>query len=523
MKKSLKILGTIAILMTLQACSSLTTKQKDYELVVVHVNDVHGRAVAGSNDGMGYANIATIIEDLKKDKANKEVMFLDAGDTFHGTTFATLEKGASIAKILEKMNLRAMTLGNHDFNYGANRISELDKNFKFDMIASNVKYKNGKEFTKPYIIENLDGMKVGIFGLSTPETLYKTNPKNVENLIIEDPIETSKKIVKELKDKGVNFIILLSHLGLDESTKVELRSDAVAKAVPEINLIIDGHSHTVLKEKSIVNGVAIVQTGEYSKNVGVIKIDADEISKGPYGIDYRLISKNEVVGKVNSAGIKEGGIEENKELKSYIDEIKKEQSKITDKIIGKTTVKLIGDRELVRTQETNLSDLIADAILWKSGADMSVTNGGGIRASIETGDITVGNVISVLPFGNYVVTKELTGKDIKDVLEHGFKDMPNSAGSLAQVGGISLTVDLNKSYGERVSNIKFKNGKKFDLNKKYVVATNDFMAIGGDKYETFKGKKEIANYAGLDEIVVEYINTKGIIPNKADGRVKVKK
>lgn len=517
MKKTAKILGILGIILAFQACSKIEVakeKTKDFELVVVHLNDVHGRAEEGKYDGVGYAKVATIIENLKKDPANKNIMFLDAGDTMHGTTFATLERGASIAKVLDKMNLEAMAVGNHDFNYGKNRTLELNKMSKFEMLSANTINADGSNFITPYIIREIDGVKVGIFGLTTPETHYKTNPKNVEGLTFESPVPIAKKMVKELKEQGAEFIIALTHLGIDESTKPEFRSTALAEAIPEINLIVDGHSHTALKEKMVVNGVTLIQTGEYSKNLGIAKIDFDELSKGTDAIDYRLMSKKEIL---------DNGIEPNKEIANFISDIKKEQNKITEVKIGKTEVKLVGEREFVRAGETNLSNLIADAMMWKSGADISITNGGGIRASINQGDITVGDVISVLPFGNYVITKELTGKDIKDALEHGFRDLPNVAGSLAQIGGMTVNVDITQPAGNRVSNIKLKNGKKFNLNSKYLVATNDFMAIGGDDYLMFKGRKEVANFPGLDEILIDYIKVKGITAKKADGRVKIKR
>ncbi|MGL6064894.1 MAG: bifunctional metallophosphatase/5'-nucleotidase [Fusobacteriaceae bacterium] len=517
MKKTAKIFGILGMILTFQACSTLRVteeKTKDFELVVVHLNDVHGRVEEGKYDGVGYAKVATIIENLKKDSANKNIIFVDAGDTLHGTTFATLERGASIVKLLDKMNLEAMALGNHDFNYGQNRTLELNKMGKFEMLSANTMNEDGSNFITPYIIREIEGVKIGIFGLTTPETHYKTSPKNVEGLTFESPIPIAKKVVKELKSQGAQFIIALTHLGIDESTKPEFRSTALAEEVPEINLIVDGHSHTSLKEKMVVNGVTIIQTGEYSKNLGIAKIDFDELAKGTEAISYNLISKKEIL---------DNGIEPNKEISDFIAEIKKEQNKITEIKIGKTDVKLVGEREFVRAGETNLANLITDAMVWKSDADMSITNGGGIRASINQGDITVGDVITVLPFGNYVVTKELTGKDIKDALEHGFRDLPNVAGSLSQIGGITLNLDIAQPIGQRVSNIKFNNGKKFSLTSKYVVATNDFMAIGGDDYLMFKGRKEIANYPGLDEILIDYIKVKGVTAKKVDGRVKIKK
>lgn len=523
--RNLKFVFILIIAVIFYSCTSnevKKSKEKDYELVIVHTNDIHSRALEGKKE-MGYAKIDTVINNLKKDSHNKEVMFLDAGDTFHGTPFATLERGESIVNILNKMNLKAMTLGNHDYNYGQERVKELESEAKFSILASNVVYKNGEQFTKKYIIEEVSGVKVGIFGLSTPETLYKTNPNNVKGLIFKDPILTAKEVVKELKAQDVKFIIVLAHLGLDESTKEEWRSTGIAKNVDGIDLIIDGHSHTELKDRILVNNTSIVQTGNYGMNVGIVKVDFDMlnpsgVNKNSDAITTALLSKKDFDSTMdNNKKV------ETTETEKYIQDIKTNQNKITSKIIGKTPVKLQGDRELVRATQTNLSNLVADSLVWKTDADMSMTNGGGIRASIEQGNITVGDVVSVLPFGNYAVTKELTGAQIKASLEEGFKDAPNAAGSYAQVGGITLNLDLTKPKGQRVSNIKFKNGKKFQMDKKYVVATNDFMAAGGDDYTEFKNAREIANYSGMDEILIQYISSINKISGAPDNRVKTKK
>ncbi|MGL5656358.1 MAG: bifunctional metallophosphatase/5'-nucleotidase [Fusobacteriaceae bacterium] len=521
--RNLKFVFILIIAVIFYSCTSNETKkskEKDYELVIVHTNDVHSRALEGKKE-MGYAKIDTVINNLKKDPNNKEVMFLDAGDTFHGTPFATLERGESIVKILDKMNLKAMTLGNHDYNYGQERAKEIQSEAKFNILASNVVYKNGEQFTKKYIIEEISGVKVGIFGLSTPETLYKTNPNNVKGLIFKDPILTAKEVVKELKAQDVKFIIVLAHLGLDESTKEEWRSTGVAKNVDGIDLIIDGHSHTELKDRILINDTSIVQTGNYGMNVGIVKVDFDKLKesgKKSDAIITELLSK-----KALDSTMDNNKKTETTDIEKYIQDIKTEQNKITSKIIGKTPVKLQGDRELVRSTQTNLSNLVADSLVWKTNADMSMTNGGGIRASIEEGNITVGDVVNVLPFGNYAVTKELTGAQIKASLEEGFKDAPNAAGSYAQIGGITLNLDLTKPKGQRVSNIKFKNGKKFQMDKKYVVATNDFMAAGGDDYSEFKNGREIANYSGMDEILIQYISSISKISGAPDDRVKTKK
>lgn len=510
MKKNVKLLGILALVATMVGCSSLTgTPEKDYELTIVHVNDVHGRAEEGQNDGVGYARVATIAKDLEKDSKNGQVLMLDAGDVLHGTTFATLNKGESMVSVLNAAGVDYMVPGNHDFNYGEARLKELMKQAKFNVLASNVVDKNTKQHIgKEYDIKVIDGVKVGFFGLATPETYFKTNPKNVENIEFIDPIVSAKETVAKLKEQGAQFIVLLSHLGDDTSTEKKYQSIGVAEAVPAINLIVDGHSHTKLDEKKVVNGVTIVQTGEYSKNVGVVKVDFDELVKGAQAIDYTLMTKDQIMGgEINGKLVI--GVAEDEVVASTIKNIKDKQKAVTGVVIGSTPVKLEGDRSVVRTGESNLAQVITDAMLWKTGADVALTNGGGIRASINKGQITVGDVITVLPFGNYVITKSVKGSDLKAALEHGLRAYPESLGGFSQVAGLTVKFDPTKPEGQKVQEVKVK-GKKLDMNKYYVVATNDFMAIGGDGYSSLKSGKELAHYPGLDEVLVEYIQKVGI-------------
>ncbi|MGL4393294.1 MAG: bifunctional metallophosphatase/5'-nucleotidase [Fusobacteriaceae bacterium] len=505
MRKFFRIFTVIIIFNIIVA--GIFGAEKD-ELFIVNLNDVHGR-LEESKTEIGYSRVKTYIEDLKKKSPEpNSVLVIDAGDYLHGTTLATLDRGASIVEVMNWLEVDVTTLGNHDFNYGQARIKELEKLAHFKIVATNVLDSKGKNFTLPYVIKEYKNKKIGIFGLSTPETTYKTNPLNVKGLKFEDSIKVAKATVAELKSQNVDYIIAITHLGIDESTLPELRSTAVANAVPEINLIIDGHSHSFIEKKMVVNGVTIIQTGSNLRAFGVSKINLDKTSKNYASIDYKLITRQEAEK-----------ISPHKSLAGLIANINADQNKITEKVIGKTSVKLDGVRDNVRSKETNLADLITDSMIWKTNADMSITNGGGIRDSIGVGNITVGKVITVLPFGNYVVTKEITGKEIKEMLEFGFSQTPTPAGSQAQVGGITVIVSLSKPVGERIIDIKFNNGKAFDENTKYIVATNDFMAVGGDGYSAFKDKKEIGNFSGMDEILIEYIRVKGISKKLPDGRI----
>lgn len=500
MKKSLKVVSLAGLVLSLSACTLLPPKDGEYELTLVHVNDVHGRA----NDGVGLARVRSIVKALEQDKKNGTVLFLDAGDTVHGTTFATLTKGESMVEVLNAAGLDYATLGNHEFNYGQERLEELIAMQKYKTLAANVTDKRtGKPLAGTYDIRKIKGVKVGFFGLATPETYFKTNPNNVKNVEIADPIPVAKAVVEQMKKEGVKFIVVVAHLGDDESTEKKYQSIGLAEAVPEIDVIIDGHSHTELKEKNIVNGVTIVQTGEYTKNVGVVKVDFDKLKDRNAAIDYTLYTKDVILNGDNP-------VPEDPKVKAVMDDIIKRQEMITSVKVGENPILLQGNREFVRTGETNLSHLITDAMLWKTGADVAITNGGGIRASINPGEVTVGDVISVLPFGNYVITKEIKGSDLQKAVENGLKSYPDALGAMAQVAGMTVKFNVKNPAYRKVLEIKI-GDKKLDPNKNYVVATNDFMAAGGDGYESLAGGKDLAHYPGLDEILIEYIQKEGVV------------
>ncbi|HOE57878.1 MAG TPA: metallophosphatase, partial [Bacillota bacterium] len=276
MKKVSKRLGILlALVMTFSmllpmgsiwAADSNAEGAAGVSLTIVHTNDTHSRVLA-TKDEIGFAKIAAKVRELRDSGEN--VLVLDAGDTFHGQTISTLVQGESVAKVMDTIRYDAMVPGNHDFNYGQERLAELDKLTDFPIISANVLKADGTPLFTPYIIKEFNGVKVGIFGLSTPETAYKTNPNNLKGLTFDDPVIAAEKILKELEGK-TDIVIALSHLGLDEGSIHT--SKLVAERVKGIDLIIDGHSHTVLNEGLKVGDTLIVQTGEYGKNFGVVNM-----------------------------------------------------------------------------------------------------------------------------------------------------------------------------------------------------------------------------------------------------------
>jgi 2',3'-cyclic-nucleotide 2'-phosphodiesterase (5'-nucleotidase family) len=475
-------------------------------ITILHTNDSHGRAEEASNDGMGFAKIATLVRHYERQNPN--TLLLDAGDTFHGTTFATLVRGESIARVMNQTGYDAMAAGNHDFNYGYQRLLELEKIVEFPILAANVrKEADSSRILKPYVIKEVNGIKLGILGLATPETTYKTHPNNVAGLKFVDPAVEAKPVVEELKKQKVDAIIAVTHLGIDESSTDT--SIKLAKEVPGIDLIVDGHSHSTLVEgKTADNNTLIVSAGEYTKNLGVVELTFE---------GNKLVGKKAQLVNKDAAGL----VVPDQAVVGTINDIKKAQDVILNEVIGSVPVKLDGDRELVRVQETNLGNLITDAMLDITGADVALTNGGGIRASVEAGQVTKGSIITVLPFGNYIQTKKVTGAELKAALEVGASAYPKSLGGFAHVGGMSYSIDESKPAGCRVHSVKVK-GQPLELEKSYVLATNDFLAAGGDQYSSLKTAQHLGDFPALDEALIAYIQKKGAVSPVVEGRITVK-
>lgn len=474
------IIALIMVAVLIPAASGAVEGDYAGKLVILHTNDVHSRI----DENLGYAAVSALKKEYED--AGADVVLLDAGDTIHGLPVANLYQGESIVNIMNAVGYDYFTPGNHDFNYGYNRLLELEDVATFGMLSANLKYEaDGTNVLNANDTFDAAGMKVGIFALSTPSTSYMTHPNNVAGLTFADCIETAAAQVAELQAEGCDFIIALGHIGLYSNAGI--MSDEICEAVDGIDLFVDGHSHSVLENGLEVNGSLIVSTGDYLKNIGVVVVDpatqtveASLVSAEYEGIDLGIVA--------------------------MIEELRAELDVVLQEVVGQTPIELDGIREHVRTRETNLGNLAADAIRFIANADVAVTNGGGIRASIDVGEITLGEVISVFPFGNYVVAKEVTGQDIHDALEHAVRVYPEASGGFLQVSGMEFTFYSNREAYDRVDpgNILI-GGEPIDLEATYILATNDFLAAGGDGFETLNGRT-VNEYPGMDEVLIDYIS-----------------
>lgn len=477
------------------------------KLVVIHTNDTHGHDVAVEGETVGTAGVAALKKDFEA--AGASVLLVSAGDFSQGTTLVSLDKGASAVAFMNAAGYDVAAPGNHEFDYKMDALKANVAAADFPVLAANIVYTNNKKpvFGDRVTFDTAIG-KVGVFGLDTPETMTKAHPDNVKGLTFyqgDELVKCAQAQVDALKKDGCVYIIALSHLGVDPESEPNRSTDIFAK-VNGVDLVIDGHSHTEMG--AYTNDAYIHSTGEYLNNVGVVITDGKE-ENGALISAASWTKVDEEVAKIVNA--------RNEAVQAEL-----------NKTFAKTEVLLNGERAPGnRTEETNLGDFAADAILWSAKqavgedkVDVAITNGGGIRASIEVGDITMNTMKTVFPFGNEVATIEVTGAELLEALEAATCSTPTAIGAFPQVAGMSFTIDTTVEYvngdaysdstyfkpanpGARIQDVMV-NGKALDLTAKYVVATNDFTAAGGDTYGVFLGKSVYKTGVALEDALVNY-------------------
>lgn len=535
MKKLLSLFLVLALAFSL--CVGVLAEEPAGELageiVILHTNDVHG-AISS------YAKVAALKAEYEAKGA--EVLLMDAGDYIQGEPYVSVSQGETAIRLMNYVGYDVATIGNHEFDYGYENLAELAAAAEFPIIAANVMYNGKTAFEANKVFELESGVKIGVFGLSTPETATKAHPgkiKGVTFLSGDDMNKAAQAQVDELTAAGCDYIICLGHLGIDDSSK-GYRSVDLLEAVTGIDVFIDGHSHSSLDDVKALVGedckvgdTLLTSTGTKLATVGAVVISEDGIS-----IESVDLEKYEGSDDV---------VEEAAQL--VIDEV----DAAYGEVFAKSEVELCGEKAPGnRTEETNNGDLIADAILWQAKKDgslpvadenvIAITNGGGIRAAIAAGDITKKDVNTVLPFGNTVAYVTVKGSVLLEALEASTYCTPEAVGAFPQVAGIEFTVDTNKAFDQgeqypgstyyapasinRVT-IESINGKAFDPEATYVVVTNDFLAAGGDTYYAFSVSTSVDTGIPMDEAVMSYITEelKGVVTaekyGEPQGRITV--
>jgi len=501
MRRNLKF-GLTAVLVLVSGlftAASAQVAEGSTAITILHTGDLHGHLnpfkprQAEEYIG-GIARIATLVDRIRAEAPN--TILLDAGDTIHGTNLANLFKGESVIAAMNAIGYGAMTVGNHDFNFRLEILAERVAQANFPILAANVRYKTGEPvpFLKPYTIVETGGLKIGIIGLVTTYTPIVTHPRNVEDLKFLDMMEVARDLVEQLKPQ-VDLIFVVAHL----ASKAE---EEALLEVPGISVLV---SELAGERVMQVGDTILVDAGTLGKSLGRLDIAVEEGRVTSFRHQFLPITP---------------AIEADAAVDAVLSPFRAAIEGMLAEVVGEAAVVLEGDRAVIRTRETNLGNLVADILRALTGAEISIQNSGGIRTSIDVGPITLEEIFTVLPFDNYVVSLELTGRAILAALENSVSMHPELHGRFPQVSGMSFLFDPARPAGERIVEVTI-GDEPLVLDRTYIVATNDFMAGGGDGYTMLKEARAVLETgAFLRDAVATYIATHSPVAPQVEGRIR---
>ncbi|KQZ86961.1 multifunctional 2',3'-cyclic-nucleotide 2'-phosphodiesterase/5'-nucleotidase/3'-nucleotidase [Mesorhizobium sp. Root157] len=531
MKKFVAIAALSASTLGLSAGASFA----DYTLNILHINDWHSRIESNNKFEStcsaeeetkgecigGAARLVTAIAEQRKKLEGQNVILLNGGDNFQGSLFYTTYKGKAEAEFLNLMKFDAMTVGNHEFDDGEDALAPFLDVIKFPVLSANVQASAAAKVgdrIKPSVVLEIGGQKIGIVGAVTTETPEIASPG--PNITIEDDVKTITAEVEKLKAEGVNKIIALTHVGYPRDKEMIAR-------IPGVDVVVGGHTHSLLSNTddkaegpypTMVDNpddykVPVTQAASYSKYLGEFKVVFDdngvvkEASGDPIYLDKSITPDQAVLDRI-------------KELGAPIEELK-------GKLVGESTAPIDGSREACRARECEMGNLVSDAVLDRvkdQGVTIVFTNGGGLRASIDQGPVTMGEVLGVLPFQNTIATFQIGGKDIVAALENGVSQLEDGAGRFAQVAGLKYSFDKSAAPESRIKSVEvMDNGNwvPIDPSKDYLVASNNYVRQGGDGYKIFADNaKNAYDYGpGLEQVVADYLGAHNPYTPKLEGRI----
>ncbi len=523
MKKLLGLFLALAMLMTGVAMAEGTEPVFTQDVVVLFTSDVH----CGVDQGFGYAGLAAVRDNLAK---TNHVLLVDNGDSIQGEPIGTMTTGESNIELMNAVGYDIATIGNHEFDYGMDRFLELTKKANFPYISANFMHNDELVFA-PYVIKEFDGVKIAFVGITTPKTTTSSTPKYFQDetgkfvyTFCQD--ETGEKLyaavqkaVDDARAEGAAYVVAMAHLGIEGESAPWMSTDVIANTTG-INALLDGHSHSILEQEKVKNKdgeeVLLAACGTKLQAIGYLRISAKDgsVATGLYKWDTsNAVSLPDLIGLDN-------------EVATKVNEAMDTLNEKLGEVVAKSAVDLVisdpeTDVRIVRTAETNLGDLCADAYRDQSGADIAFVNGGGIRVKIAAGDITLNDILKVHPFGNALCVVEATGQQILDALEWGSRVVPEETGGFLQVSGLtyeihtyiesSCTADENGLFtgvaGEyRVKNVKV-GGEDLDVNKTYTLACHDYLLKNaGDGFTMFQQDTLLQDSVKLDnQVLIDYI------------------
>ena len=523
MKKLLGLFLALAMLMTGVAMAEGAEPVFTQDVVVLFTSDVH----CGVDQGFGYAGLAAVRDNLAK---TNHVLLVDNGDSIQGEPIGTMTTGESNIELMNAVGYDIATIGNHEFDYGMDRFLELTKKANFPYISANFMHNDELVFA-PYVIKEFDGVKIAFVGITTPKTTTSSTPKYFQDetgkfvyTFCQD--ETGEKLyaavqkaVDDARAEGAAYVVAMAHLGIEGESAPWMSTDVIANTTG-INALLDGHSHSILEQEKVKNKdgeeVLLAACGTKLQAIGYLRISAKDgsVATGLYKWDTsNAVSLPDLIGLDN-------------EVATKVNEAMDTLNEKLGEVVAKSAVDLVisdpeTDVRIVRTAETNLGDLCADAYRDQSGADIAFVNGGGIRVKIAAGDITLNDILKVHPFGNALCVVEATGQQILDALEWGSRVVPEETGGFLQVSGLtyeihtyiesSCTADENGLFtgvaGEyRVKNVKV-GGEDLDVNKTYTLACHDYLLKNaGDGFTMFQQDTLLQDSVKLDnQVLIDYI------------------
>ena len=518
MKKLLALLLVLSMLLGFAAIAEEAAPEHS-SVVVLYTNDVH----CGYADNIGYAGLSAYKKAFEK--AGNTVLLADCGDAIQGDTIGTLSKGEYIIDMMNYVGYDVATIGNHEFDYGMDQFMALTEKANFPYVSANFVDKDGNPFFDAYKIIEAGGWKIAFVGVSTPETLFKSNPVNFQdsegNFIYsfcgegdgKGVYTAAQNAVDAARAEGADIVIALSHLGTDAAS-IPFTSNDLIMNTTGIDAVLDGHSHSTWEQEMVLNAageeVILTSTGTKLENVGALTIGYD--------------AENDV--PTLSTKLHDESLFQDDETAEFIAGIAVQFEGLLNEVVAHTDVDLttkdpVTGERMVRSCETNLGDLCADAYLNMLGADIAFVNGGGVRADIAAGDITYGNIIKVHPFGNEACLILATGQQILDALELGSSGLPGELGGFLQVAGLTYEVDTsipstveqdaNGAFtgvaGERRVKNVLVNGEPIDPAGEYKLASHNFMLKnGGDGYAMFKDDEILKDCVMIDnQVLINYI------------------
>ena len=473
----------------------------DFKIITMLATaDIHGHIEPYLPSGAKYpvGAMERMAYYVKTERAiQPNLLLLDVGDAPYNTNVANLFEGEPVIKIMNMMGYDAMVLGNHDFDFPFNVMERNSKLANFPFLGANTLYLGESPyFLEPYIIKEVDGVKIAIVGLTDDSSAWYTHPRNVAGITFEEQYSAAKRLLDEVSPQA-DLVVALAHL--------HGGNRVLPAKVPGYDLIFEGGRDVVAFPEKI-NGSWVISSGKHAELISKTNLN---------------IYNGEVIGMNFAHVFMSQNLPQDEEVVEVVQSYVSQLDEKLGTVIGKTEVDLDGERGTVRLKESNLANAIADSLREMTGTDFAIQNGGGVRASIPAGDITIKDVYTVLPFDNLVVAVRATGKQIWDVLEHGISAYPAAAGQFLQVSGLEYTFDASKPPYERLLSVT-SNGIPLDPEKTYTLTANDFLTGGGDKFTMFlEMEKFIETKSFLRDAFAEYIERHGTIAPVNEGRITI--